>query len=574
MASPSREILHCDVLIVGGGAAGLAAAAVAASRQLNTILIEQHSKLGGTAFQSGGTVWMPENFLMHSAKVQNTYGVNDSKDLVANYILSALEARGKNRDRLISSPRRIQDLLTQGSDMIAFLRSKGLRWMENPSRLPDYHPELKGAWVHGGRTLDPAIFDAASLGPWVKYLELERKGSLVARFDDFRLLTRPFASVLDFLRVCWMLLKSELYSLYYRWPMSMGRSFVAQLLSICYKQREHIRIMTNARLTELSVQNGVVVGGMVKTGDGKLEVQSRFGVLLATAGFARNQEMRDAYLRRDTKTEWSLTSSEGDMGDTLRLGEQVKAESSLLNEVWGMPTMNDPITGDIVEALFSITKPFSIVVNNTGTRFFSESSPHGDAVRSMLEQPGVDLHSWLVLDQQYRQRYTLGSLKPWTNIDLAQDGSLLKADSIHDLEDKMGIDTGLLASTISSWNNMCSNGIDQDYGRGNGHYQRYMGDPNLNGNPTMGKIHKPPFYAIRVFPGDAGTKGGLRTNRKSRVLGIDGKVILGLYAAGSASASICGETSPAAGVTLLEAIQGSWAAVNNITMQSEAELES
>ncbi|KAH6867322.1 FAD binding domain-containing protein [Thelonectria olida] len=575
MASPSREILHCDVLIVGSGAAGLAAAAAATSSQLNTILIEQHSKLGGTTFRSGGTIWMPANFLMHSAEVKNNHGASDSKDLGAKYILSALEAtqRDKNGDRLLSSPRRIQDFLSQGSDMITFLRSRGLRWMDSPSSFPDYHPEFEGAWDLGGRTLDPAIFDAACLGPWAKYLQLESKGPLVARFEDFRLLTRPFASVLDFLQVCWMLLKSKFYSLRYRSPMSMGRSFIAQLLSVCRQRHEHIRIITDAKLTKLLVQDGIVVGGKVKTSDGKLEIQSRFGVLLATAGFARNQEMRDTYLRSGTKIEWSLSVSGGDTGDALRLGERVRAESCLLSEVWGIPTMNDPITGDVIEAMFAISKPFSIVVNNKGTRFFAESSPYGDAVRSMLRQPGGDPRAWLVLDQQYRQRYTLGNLKPWTNTVLVQDGSLLTADSIHDLEDKMGIHNGLLASTIYTWNNMCDDEVDRDYGRGNSNYQRYIGDPNIKGNSTMGKIQKPPFYAIRIFPGDAGTKGGLRTNKKSRVLGLDGKVITGLYAAGNASASVFGRTSLAAGVTLLEAIQGSWAAVNDIKMRSQAEFD-
>jgi 3-oxosteroid 1-dehydrogenase len=51
-------------------------------------------------------------------------------------------------------------------------------------------------------------------------------------------------------------------------------------------------------------------------------------------------------------------------------------------------------------------------------------------------------------------------------------------------------------------------------------------------------------------PGDLGTKGGLRTDERARVLRADGSVIPGLYAAGNASASVMGHSYAGAGATI------------------------
>ena len=61
---------------------------------------------------------------------------------------------------------------------------------------------------------------------------------------------------------------------------------------------------------------------------------------------------------------------------------------------------------------------------------------------------------------------------------------------------------------------------------------------------------KPPFHAIQLVPGDLGTKGGLRTDERSRVLRTDGTVIPGLYAAGNTSAAVMGHSHAGAGATI------------------------
>ena len=55
---------------------------------------------------------------------------------------------------------------------------------------------------------------------------------------------------------------------------------------------------------------------------------------------------------------------------------------------------------------------------------------------------------------------------------------------------------------------------------------------------------------MKIVPGDLGTKGGLVTDARARVLRTDGSVIPGLYAAGNVSASVMGHSYAGAGATI------------------------
>ena len=58
------------------------------------------------------------------------------------------------------------------------------------------------------------------------------------------------------------------------------------------------------------------------------------------------------------------------------------------------------------------------------------------------------------------------------------------------------------------------------------------------------------MHAVKIVPGDLGTKGGLVTDARARVLRADGTVIEGLYAAGNASAAVMGHSYAGAGATI------------------------
>ena len=562
-----QSAITCDVLVIGAGAAGLAAAAAVHDHGLKVILIEKQGYIGGTTFKSGGCMWMPNNFLMQEN------GIEDSKEQAARYInaVTSLASPVLEEEAVDAClhQKRLDAFLVHGPEMMRYFRDQGFRWMAQPSQFPDYHPYIDGA-VERGRTLDPAVFDAASLGHYQKYLPKPDYAPVIPRFEDFRVLTRLRSS-----RPCPV--EVSALSKGMARPMSMGRSLIAQLLKVC-KEHDNVEIWTGCELSELLLcdHDGGVIGARVHRGvcDEYVNVYASLGVVLTTGGFSQNQEMRNAYLRRtttkeatsmmSTRAEWSLASS-GDEGVALQAGLEIGAGSAQLGQVWGIPTMVDPRTGKIAEAMFAISKPFSIVVDASGCRFFSESQPYGETVRSMYRRADEDAGAatfWLIFDRQYSRRYPIGSLNLRSTLQIQhaiKQGFLSRSDTIDGLAELISVPEDKLQETIDEWNAMCDQGRDEYFHRGEDKYQQFIGDPTVEPNPCMGAVSERPFYAIRIFPGDAGTQGGLETDQHGRVLRADGSVISGLFAGGNASVALLG--TQGAGTTLAPAMTEGFVAV-------------
>jgi 3-oxosteroid 1-dehydrogenase len=113
-------------------------------------------------------------------------------------------------------------------------------------------------------------------------------------------------------------------------------------------------------------------------------------------------------------------------------------------------------------------------------------------------------------------------------------------------------------------------GKDLDFDRGGNVFDRYYGDVNVKPNPNLAPIEKGPFYAMKLWPGDIGTKGGLLTDRDARVLRPDGSAIEGLYAIGNTSAAVMGSSYPGAGSTLGPAMTFGMRAVAHLSGQPMA----
>lgn len=106
-----------------------------------------------------------------------------------------------------------------------------------------------------------------------------------------------------------------------------------------------------------------------------------------------------------------------------------------------------------------------------------------------------------------------------------------------------------LRATIETTNDDAINGRDA-FGRGATVYQRGRGDPAVRPNPCIGPLDKPPFFAVRIRPGDLGTYHGIATDAHTRVLDVAGFPIPGLFAVGNDAASVFGGAYPGAGATL------------------------
>src|SRR5512136_1310413 len=73
MAGQDADVANdYDVVVIGAGAGGMTAAAVAATRGLRVIVIEKTSTIGGTTAISGGMVWVPNTSKHDSGEAQDT----------------------------------------------------------------------------------------------------------------------------------------------------------------------------------------------------------------------------------------------------------------------------------------------------------------------------------------------------------------------------------------------------------------------------------------------------------------------------------------------------------------------
>ena len=275
-------------------------------------------------------------------------------------------------------------------------------------------------------------------------------------------------------------------------------------------------------------------------------------MILGSGGFEFNLEMRQKHQPSPITTEWS-TGAPSNTGGGIEAGVAVGADTALLDDAWWGPTI--PLPRGPWFCLAERNLPGSIMVNGAGRRFMNEALPYVEAVHEIYagEATGVPhVPCWMVVDQRYRNRYLfagLGPRQPFPGHWL-KSGVVVKSGTLAGLADKIGVPAEALAETVERFNGFARSGVDEDFHRGESAYDKYYSDPTVTPNPSLHVIDQAPFYAVKIVPGDLGTKGGLVTDEHARVLRPDGSVIPGLYAAGNTSASIMGHTYPGPGGTI------------------------
>jgi 3-oxosteroid 1-dehydrogenase len=151
---------------------------------------------------------------------------------------------------------------------------------------------------------------------------------------------------------------------------------------------------------------------------------------------------------------------------------------------------------------------------------------------------------------------------------------VFKAGSLAELAEAIEVPADALTATVERFNGFAKSGTDEDFRRGESAYDKYYGDPRNRPNPCLAALEVGPFYAVRIVPGDLGTKGGLRTDTAARVLREDGSIIEGLYAAGNASAAVMGRTYAGPGATIGPAMTFGYLAALNIADMASLSKES
>ncbi|WP_418345353.1 3-oxosteroid 1-dehydrogenase [Rhodococcus pyridinivorans] len=531
-----------DIVVVGSGAGGMTAAITAARKGADVVLIEKASRYGGSSARSGGGVWIPNNEALKSA------GVDDTPEEARKYLHSII-GDGVPAEK-------IDTYIDRGPEMLSFVLKNSaleLQWVPGYS---DYDPEAPGGRP-SGRSVEPTPFDGRRLGEDLALLEPDYarapKNFVITQADYkwLNLLMRnprgPVRAMRVGARFVWAnITKKHL--------LVRGQALMAGLR--IGLRDAGVPLLLETALTDLVVEDGVVRGVEVVANGEKCVIRARKGVILASGGFEHNAEMRAQYQRQPIGTEWTV-GAKANTGDGIRAGQKLGAAVDFMDDAWWGPSFT--LTGGPWFALSERSLPGCLMVNAAGKRFVNESAPYVEATHAMYggkhgrgEGPGENIPSWLILDQRYRDRYTFAGITPRTPFPRRwlEAGVLVKAGSVAELAEKIGVPADALTETVQRFNGFARAGKDEDFGRGESHYDHYYGDPRNKPNPSLGVVDKAPFYAFKVVPGDLGTKGGLVTDVHGRVVREDGSVIDGLYATGNASSPVMGHTYAGPGATI------------------------
>ena len=540
-----REV---DWLVAGAGAAGMTGAIVAHQLGGSVLVVEKEPVYGGTTAKSGGVAWIPGNHR------QAEVGISDTVEEGYNYL------KGLIGDSV--SEARLRAYAERAREMLQFMMQHS---HVHYSALPDYmdYYEQVPGYKQGGRSMDAGAFDLRKLGKEAGLLRLGHYDGLLLPFnvtvvEGRRLQEMNLGSYLLGLRLLLRYLLDIPARLRRQRDkrVTLGPALVARLRASLLDR--NIPLWLDTPMRELLVENGRVCGAVVEREGAPQRIRARRGVLLGTGGFSQNATLRREFQHPPTGSDWSA-SAPGATGDAITMGRDIGAALAFMGSAWWSPTYTIP-DGRVLALIAGKSNPGSIMVNGQGKRFANEAQPYEDLVKEQYaseDRGECAIPCYLLFDAVFRSKYALGHIKPGKleqddkiPDDYYQSGLLVKAASLEELAEKLGIDGATLRETVENFNRHARLGEDPEFGRGSSHHDRYYADKTVSPNPSLGPMDTPPYYALRCDPGDLDTKGGLACDEYARVLDKRGEVILGLYAAGNASGAVMGDTYPGAGATI------------------------
>jgi glycine/D-amino acid oxidase-like deaminating enzyme len=551
-----------DVVVVGSGAAGLCAAAVAAAEGQRVLLVESASLVGGTSAISGGMVWVPANPKMAEA------GLPDSLDAARRYLDGVAPAQDGGAVR--------EAFLGRGAEAITYLEAHTALRLRPVATYPDYYPDLPGATA-GGRVLEPVPYDARALGPAFARLrpplpEFTLFGGMMISRADIPHLRRITRSPRSAWHVAGLVLRHLAQRLHAPrgTTLHLGNALVARLLQSVLDRGVELRLDT--AVVRLLAEGGRVIGVETEHDGLRQQVLARRGVILASGGLSQDAALRARYVPALAGA-LTTTVASAAPGGGARLAQAVGARLSddTQRQAFWVPastfTRADGTPGVFPHTVTDRGKPGLIAVDGRGQRFVNEALSYHEFVLGQLRAGPGAVPAWLVCDRHFLWRYGLGCVQPFrlSTARLVERGDLRRDATLAGLAAQLGLPAGALQATVAAYNAGARQGIDTQFGRGADIYQRHLGDAEHRPNPCVAPIESPPFYAIAVRPADLGMAAGLVTDASARVLAGDGRPIEGLYACGNDMQSVFDGAYPGPGITLGPALVFAYVAARSIS---------
>ncbi len=322
------------------------------------------------------------------------------------------------------------------------------------------------------------------------------------------------------------------------------------------------RLLTNERGEIIGVKATSTGGGRHQ----EIYIRARKAVILCCGGFEDNEEMKLQYLR--VYPVYFNGEGMGNTGDGIKMAQEVGADMWHMNccsagLVSKFPEFPMAFWIDLCEGESSrrrLATPGQkaaagfITVDRHGLRYMNENFKVHAAWYQLaafdsdrFEYPRVP--SYHIFDQRRidygpvaRMSGPAGphQIYHWSKDNSAElrRGWILHDDTLTGLAGQIGIPALALEDTVQTWNNRCREGKDPEHGR-------VLAD--------LVPIDRPPYYAIKVFPGGPNTRGGPKRNARAQVVNPFGEPVRRLYAAGECG-SIYGMLYPSGGANLAECI--------------------
>ncbi|MGB3414238.1 MAG: FAD-dependent oxidoreductase [Microbacteriaceae bacterium] len=560
--SPQRE--SYDFVVVGSGAAGMAAAVFAAAQGQSVLVVEKSAYIGGTSAFTAGTAWVPAT----RGALQSGASQNDAEQ--ARLYLTGLSGKPLD-DPMIDS------YLGQGAEAIAYLEDQSEVEFEVRELHPDYFSQQAGSSL-GYRALEAETY-SNNRSRYLRRLrpqnpELTVFGGMMLSRTDIPRLAKIARSPLapstwpEYFLATRLLLNHLLSKALYRRPtrFTMGNALVARLAASLEKL--NVEVLTDTIVSGISKSQDTISAITIQTAGGSFELQLNKALISATGGFNRNLKRRTRLLPQ-VPEQWSAVaeSVSGEFHsqlDTLGARFEESASGAFFAPV-SLAPRKDGSHGVYPHFAMDRGKPGFIVVDQSGKRYQNEAMSYNHFSQQMLKHGNEALPSWLITDRTGFKKFGIGVIRPggWGMRRRLKDGYLVRADSIQSLAQKLEIPSNNLLETIQATNSATASGTDDLFQRGETAYEKNLGDAKAGKNPNLGTIQTGPYYAIRLYPGDIASTSGYKTTVFAQAVDEQEAPIPGLYIIGNDMRSIMGDVYPGPGITLGPGIVFAYTAVNH-----------
>jgi 3-oxosteroid 1-dehydrogenase len=535
----------CDVVVIGSGVSGLAAALAARHHGFSAVVLEKAAKIGGGTAYSTGELWIPLNRLAQSE------GLHDSREEAIAY----MRYLGAGYEL----PNHMTTFIDQAHVALDYFVERGIRF-QLVHRLPDHYYDKAPGSLPDGRMIEPQLLAGRELGEWQDRIETAPHLPSGVTFDEIiKWGGRGNQKNWD---------QATLSARQRDDMRGLGVSLAAQFLKAFVAEGGAVLLSTPAE--RLVLEDGHVTGVIARSNRTEKRIGARRGLVIASGGYESNPELVREY-EGLTEDDWQSMFSPHLAGDGLMMGAEVGAKVHALPVNMGtflgfrVPGRNAGDLPSYRPATVGMTSyPHTVIVNREGARFGDES--YFPAIVTAARQFDAWMHRFpnmpcfVIFDQNYAEKYSFNGAPAGSPI----PAWVSRAETPRDLAVALGIVPATLQVTLDRFNSNAGSGEDPEFGRGTAPWARlYAGALTHTPNPNLGPVDRPPYYGVRLRLSGA-SSAGLMTNTNAQVMRVRGEPIVGLYASGNAAACTDFGAGYQAGESLARGMTWSYLAIRHM----------